>query len=148
MTPVKAPHTPPMRPAIISYVCQPNDFKCVSHPHTCIKSNMVCDGIYDCTDHSDEFNCTRDPAGKATMATGTGIGTGIGTGTGSGTGSGLGSTSGNFKRWKKSQTSGGGKQKSPWQLGKRDKMIKRHVAMEELSRSFGLFYAFFLPCLL
>lgn len=142
MTPVKAPHTPPMRPAIISYVCQPNDFKCVSHPHTCIKSNMVCDGIYDCTDHSDEFNCTRDPAGKATMATGTGIGTG------SGSGSGLESTSGNFKRWKKSQTSGGGKQKSPWQLGKRDKMIKRHVAMEKLSQSFGLFYAFFLPCLL
>lgn len=139
MTPVKAPHTPPARPAIVSYVCQPNDFKCVSHPHTCIKSNMVCDGIYDCTDHSDEFNCTREPAAKATVGSGTGSGTG--TGTGPGSGSGLGT--GNFKRWKKSQT-GGGAPKSRL----RDRMIKRHVAAEKLSRSFGLSYAFFLPSLL
>lgn len=138
MTPVKAPHTPPARPAIVSYVCQPNDFKCVSHPHTCIKSNMVCDGIYDCTDHSDEFNCTREPASKATVGSGTGSGTG--TGSGSGPGSGLGT--GNFKRWKKSQR-GGGAPKSRL----RDRMIKRHVEAEKLSRSFGLFYAFFLPSL-
>lgn len=43
-----------------SYTCQPSDFKCVSHPHTCIAQHMVCDGIHDCTDHSDEFNCTRE----------------------------------------------------------------------------------------
>ncbi|XP_053952223.1 basement membrane-specific heparan sulfate proteoglycan core protein isoform X19 [Anastrepha ludens] len=45
-------------PTRLSYACQPSDFKCVSHPHTCIKASMVCDGIHDCTDHSDEFNCT------------------------------------------------------------------------------------------
>ncbi|XP_049312019.1 basement membrane-specific heparan sulfate proteoglycan core protein isoform X6 [Bactrocera dorsalis] len=45
-------------PTRLSYACQPSDFKCVSHPHTCIKAAMVCDGIHDCTDHSDEFNCT------------------------------------------------------------------------------------------
>ncbi|KAM7349812.1 terribly reduced optic lobes isoform 24-T24 [Cochliomyia hominivorax] len=43
-----------------SYACQPSDFKCVSHPHTCVAQHMVCDGIHDCTDHSDEFNCTRE----------------------------------------------------------------------------------------
>ncbi|KAL9879193.1 terribly reduced optic lobes isoform 28-T30 [Glossina fuscipes fuscipes] len=42
-----------------SYACQPSDFRCISHPHTCITKSMVCDGIHDCTDHSDEFNCTR-----------------------------------------------------------------------------------------
>ena len=44
----------------ISYACQPSDFKCVSHPHTCVSPSMVCDGIHDCTDHSDEFNCPED----------------------------------------------------------------------------------------
>ncbi|XP_073829721.1 terribly reduced optic lobes isoform X13 [Musca autumnalis] len=39
--------------------CLPSDFKCVSHPHTCVARHMVCDGMHDCTDHSDEFNCTR-----------------------------------------------------------------------------------------
>ncbi|XP_054087671.1 basement membrane-specific heparan sulfate proteoglycan core protein isoform X23 [Zeugodacus cucurbitae] len=55
-------------PTRLSYTCQPNDFKCVSHPHTCIKASMVCDGIHDCTDHSDEFNCTP-PQALSTAAT-------------------------------------------------------------------------------
>lgn len=55
-------------PTRLSYTCQPSDFKCVSHPHTCIKASMVCDGIHDCTDHSDEFNCTP-PQPLTTLAT-------------------------------------------------------------------------------
>ncbi|XP_039962560.1 basement membrane-specific heparan sulfate proteoglycan core protein isoform X6 [Bactrocera tryoni] len=55
-------------PTRLSYACQPSDFKCVSHPHTCIKAAMVCDGIHDCTDHSDEFNCTP-PQPPTTLAT-------------------------------------------------------------------------------
>ncbi|XP_018799864.1 PREDICTED: basement membrane-specific heparan sulfate proteoglycan core protein isoform X12 [Bactrocera latifrons] len=55
-------------PTRLSYACQPNDFKCVSHPHTCIKAAMVCDGIHDCTDHSDEFNCTP-PQPPTTLVT-------------------------------------------------------------------------------
>ncbi|XP_055844274.1 basement membrane-specific heparan sulfate proteoglycan core protein isoform X29 [Episyrphus balteatus] len=47
-------------PRPVTYACKPNDFKCTSHPHTCVKASMVCDGIYDCTDHSDEFNCPRN----------------------------------------------------------------------------------------
>ncbi|XP_017851571.1 basement membrane-specific heparan sulfate proteoglycan core protein isoform X12 [Drosophila busckii] len=73
-TPLKTPTRP--HAASSSYNCQPNDFKCVSHPHTCIKATMVCDGIYDCTDHSDEFNCTRDYLNKPSSS---------------------------FKRWKKHQ---------------------------------------------
>lgn len=37
--------------------CTINDFKCKSHPNTCISQSMVCDGIYDCVDHSDEADC-------------------------------------------------------------------------------------------
>ncbi|XP_050331113.1 basement membrane-specific heparan sulfate proteoglycan core protein isoform X19 [Bactrocera neohumeralis] len=55
-------------PTRLSYACQSSDFKCVSHPHTCIKAAMVCDGIHDCTDHSDEFNCTP-PQPPTTLAT-------------------------------------------------------------------------------
>lgn len=73
------------RAPAISYVCQPNDFKCVSHPHTCVRANMVCDGIYDCTDHSDEFNCI---AGKGSGKSESNSG------------------SGSFKRWKKSPEQG------------------------------------------
>ncbi|XP_051863577.1 basement membrane-specific heparan sulfate proteoglycan core protein isoform X16 [Drosophila albomicans] len=91
MTPSKTLATSAVAPArgpSISYVCQPNDFKCVSHPHTCVRSSMVCDGIYDCTDHSDEFNCTRDFGSKTTNKAAAGGGGGGGN---------------NFKRWKKSQ---------------------------------------------
>ncbi|XP_061400156.1 basement membrane-specific heparan sulfate proteoglycan core protein-like [Musca vetustissima] len=48
-----------------SGACLPTDFKCVSHPNTCVAKHMVCDGIHDCTDHSDEFNCSRSEAGAA-----------------------------------------------------------------------------------
>ena len=60
----------PISAAAISYACQPSDFKCVSHPHTCISASMVCDGIHDCTDHSDEFNCadTAPPLSNAVAA--------------------------------------------------------------------------------
>ncbi|XP_016982302.1 basement membrane-specific heparan sulfate proteoglycan core protein isoform X20 [Drosophila rhopaloa] len=74
-----------IRTPTISYTCQPSDFKCVSHPHTCVRANMVCDGIYDCTDHSDEFNCI---AGKGSGKPGSSSG------------------SGSFKRWKRIKRQG------------------------------------------
>lgn len=58
--PAPQPPPPPSIPRRLSYICPPTDFKCSSHQHTCIKASRVCDGIYDCLDHSDEFNCTRD----------------------------------------------------------------------------------------
>ncbi|XP_039497795.1 basement membrane-specific heparan sulfate proteoglycan core protein isoform X32 [Drosophila santomea] len=81
------------RPPSTSYICQPSDFKCVSHPHTCVRANMVCDGIYDCTDHSDEFNCI---AGKGSSKSGSSSG------------------SVNFKRWKKSP--GQGQRSRSWSI--------------------------------
>lgn len=139
LTPVKAPHTIPPRPPMVTYVCQPTDFKCVSHPHTCIKSNMVCDGIYDCTDHSDEFNCTRDPAGKG-AGNGLTAGKGAGTGAAAGTSSSSSSSSGNFKRWKKNPGSWGKQQRGRALANQhRDRMMKRHVVTHKLTRSFGLF---------
>ncbi|XP_032309278.1 basement membrane-specific heparan sulfate proteoglycan core protein isoform X10 [Drosophila ananassae] len=99
----KGPSGSPPRPSIVSYACQPSDFKCVSHPHTCVKASMVCDGIYDCTDHSDEFNCIV--GGKAS---------------GSRTEKG----SGNFKRWKKSRKTG---QEVRSSLDQK-KLRKRHLA--------------------
>ncbi|XP_055374705.1 basement membrane-specific heparan sulfate proteoglycan core protein isoform X7 [Condylostylus longicornis] len=41
------------------YTCNSYDFKCKSHPRTCIHPNRICDGIYDCIDHSDELECNR-----------------------------------------------------------------------------------------
>lgn len=102
----------PPRPSIVSYACQPTDFKCVSHPHTCVKASMVCDGIYDCTDHSDEFNCIIG-GGKAG---------------GSRTEKG----SGNFKRWKKTGRKPGQVRSS---LDEKN-LRKRHLA-ELVGRSFG-----------
>ncbi|KAM8721215.1 hypothetical protein ACLKA7_007133 [Drosophila subpalustris] len=135
LTPSK-PLAPPLapRPPIISYACQANDFKCVSHPHTCVKASMVCDGIYDCTDHSDEFNCTRDfGQGKATSGGAAGAGTATGTGT---TAGGL----GNFKRWKKSQDSIKQKKHRGHQLWgqdyRRERTSKRQV-VQKLSKSFA-----------
>ncbi|XP_039152495.1 basement membrane-specific heparan sulfate proteoglycan core protein isoform X13 [Drosophila simulans] len=92
------------RAPAISYVCQPNDFKCVSHPHTCVRANMVCDGIYDCTDHSDEFNCIGGKGGGK---------------------SGSDSGSGSFKRWKKSPEQG---RRSPAKAVKEWKLRKRSFA--------------------
>jgi len=117
---------PPARPPIISYVCQPSDFKCVSHPHTCVKASMVCDGIHDCTDHSDEFNCTRDFGSKASTTT-TAVGVGMG----------------NFKRWKKSQKrigGGSGKQKHHqlWKQDYRRERTRKRQVVQEMSKSFGL----------
>lgn len=73
LTPATAPVSLPPSTSMTttgrtSYICQPSDFKCVSHPHTCVAKHMVCDGIHDCTDHSDEFNCTRDQVGSSTSS--------------------------------------------------------------------------------
>ncbi|KAL7742847.1 hypothetical protein ACLKA6_012270 [Drosophila palustris] len=139
LTPSK-PLAPPLapRPPIISYACQANDFKCVSHPHTCVKASMVCDGIYDCTDHSDEFNCTRDfGQGKATSGGATGAGAGAGAATGTGTTAG---GLGNFKRWKKSQDIVKQKKHRGHQLWgqdyRRERTSKRQV-VQKLSKSFA-----------
>lgn len=112
----KGPSGSPPRPSIVSYACQPSDFKCVSHPHTCVKASMVCDGIYDCTDHSDEFNCIV--GGKAS---------------GSRTEKG----SGNFKRWKKSRKTG---QEVRSSLDQK-KLRKRHLSYLA-GRSFGWSFNF------
>ncbi|KRF94151.1 uncharacterized protein Dmoj_GI15893, isoform D [Drosophila mojavensis] len=101
MTPSKPLATPPRAPPPSTYACQATDFKCVSHPHTCIKASMVCDGIYDCTDHSDEFNCSRDLAAKTIGRPTTGVGLGVGVSHGPGN---------TFKRWKKSW-----RKHQPWQ---------------------------------
>lgn len=138
MSPAKPLTPPPARPPIISYACQPTDFKCISHPHTCVKSSMVCDGIYDCTDHSDEFNCTAS-RGAASAGTGVGVGAGAGLGvvTGTATGTGTGTGLGSFKRWKKSYA---GKQKRS-QLWKQDRRKHRDWTAKHqvvrLAKSFG-----------
>lgn len=44
-------------PAFNFSVCTDGDFRCISHPHTCIKLGRICDNIYDCVDHTDELNC-------------------------------------------------------------------------------------------
>ncbi|XP_030079844.1 basement membrane-specific heparan sulfate proteoglycan core protein isoform X5 [Drosophila hydei] len=116
LTPAKPLATPPRVPTPSTYACQATDFKCVSHPHTCIKASMVCDGIYDCTDHSDEFNCSRELAGKAMGRAPTG-GVGVGVGVGVSVVHGMGTTTGpgnSFKRWKKSW-----KRQQPWQQADR-----------------------------
>lgn len=39
--------------------CNLNDFHCKSNPRKCVIQSMVCDGIYDCDDHSDEMDCYK-----------------------------------------------------------------------------------------
>lgn len=38
--------------------CGPNQFNCKSDPNACIEMSLVCDGIYDCIDRSDEEKCS------------------------------------------------------------------------------------------
>lgn len=42
---------------LIKSPCTKNDFHCVSNPSVCIPKEMVCDDIFDCSDHSDEADC-------------------------------------------------------------------------------------------
>lgn len=38
--------------------CGPNQFNCKSDPSSCIDLAFVCDSIYDCSDRSDELDCS------------------------------------------------------------------------------------------
>lgn len=37
--------------------CGSNQFVCKHDMHTCISLDLVCDGVNDCADHSDEVEC-------------------------------------------------------------------------------------------
>lgn len=54
--------------------CRLNQFTCQSDPGSCIDMSLVCDGVMDCVDQSDERNCgplttnTRNRTKKDDMA--------------------------------------------------------------------------------
>lgn len=44
---------------MIKEPCKLSDFKCETEPNVCLPQTMVCDGIFDCSDHSDETHCHK-----------------------------------------------------------------------------------------
>lgn len=40
--------------------CRPDQFTCKFDSNTCIAGNLVCDGIFDCPDRSDESFCHQE----------------------------------------------------------------------------------------
>jgi hypothetical protein len=59
-TPTPAPTLTPSTSPTMPPGC-PNDMFACRNNHECIQTRLVCDSVYDCTDHSDEAECTAAP---------------------------------------------------------------------------------------
>lgn len=55
-------------PNSISNCNWPYQFNCKSDPSSCIDISLVCDGTFDCSDRSDELDCSRNRTKKDEIA--------------------------------------------------------------------------------